>query len=69
MRAYRTQNISAIPFKRKESRLRRSNVLLYFHSFILLKGIQVQERKFAVCNQPSSSNISGFTEQGREEMA
>lgn len=68
MNAYRTQNIPAILFQRKESALRLSSstVLLYFHSFILLQGIRVQERKSVMCNQRSSSAISGSQSRGGE---
>lgn len=50
--------------KRKGSAL--SKVLLYLKSFILLKGIQVQNRKCVVCNQCSSSAISGLQSRGGE---
>lgn len=40
--------------------------LICFESLILLKGIRVQERKSVVCNQRSSSAISGSQGRGGE---
>lgn len=66
MREHRTY----LPYFSKERNQRSGfpsqESLVCFHLFILLYGIQAQERKSVVCNQPSSSTISGLQSRGGE---
>lgn len=57
---------TCLPFLSKESNPSRLKSRICFASLILLKGIQVQEGKSVVCNQCSSSAISGLQSRGGE---
>lgn len=61
-----TEHKTCLPFLSKESNPSRLKSRICFASLILLKGIQVQEGKSVVCNQCSSSAISGLQSRGGE---